>query len=36
MAESIPPYVLHLDDVEEQVGSYPAPFDGEPERYWKR
>jgi uncharacterized cupin superfamily protein len=24
-----PPYVVHLDDVEEIEGSYPAPFDGE-------
>lgn len=29
MSEPIPPYVVHLDDVEEQVGTYPAPFDSE-------
>lgn len=29
MTEPIPPYVVHLDDVEEQVGTYPTPFDAE-------
>ena len=27
--ESNPPYVVHLDDVEEEEGAYPPPFDRE-------
>lgn len=29
MAETVPSYVVHLDEVDEEEGTYPAPFDGE-------
>jgi len=29
MDEPLPPYVVHIDDVAEQEGVYPAPFDAE-------
>jgi len=29
MTSELPPYVVHLDDVADVEGTYPAPFDGE-------